>query len=605
MTARRLTLVTTGLTCDRDTRIVTGVAIPYGQDGFTNRGKVRASKGSLKIAERVIANMEHDKTRPLATMVATDETDTGRTMSLRVVASTAGDDLLAEIEDGLRTGLSVEVDEPVIRDGQLVGGTIDGVAFCTHPAFDGARLTATAPDEGDPEDPEAEGVEDPEDPEAEPVEAEALEITPDTTIGEIIDSMTTPPDPAADPATASEEGTPVTAQSTGLAASAGGTKSKGIKTVREFVERMSAAKTLGDRSLLAALADVTQSGIGADVSAQQFLGELWSGKRYTRRIVPLMAHGDLTSYSVKGWRWTTKPVVADYSGNKADVPSATIDTEAVEVSASRLAGAHDIDRKFVDFGDQSFLTSYLEAMTESYAEISDARALTFLDTNATPVTAGAVGTNGSAAASALVDGALAVIDRGTPTFAIMGKGAYRALLLSGVDDMLAYLSINMGLDEGSLDGFKIVPSGGLDEDQVIVGIGGAATFYELAGSPIRVDALNIANGGVDYGLFGYYAQILNDADGLASVRLAAGSLDAGADFAMTVGVTADGAAGPTTYAVYPDGSKVDVTEDAVLTSATPAKASIVSNKVHAVAAGTSVITSTYQGKTDTVTVTVS
>lgn len=612
MTARKLTIVTTGLVANADDRTVTGLALPYGEAGSTNLGKVTASRGSLSIADRIVANMEHDPTRPLAVMTSTDESDEGRTMTFSIPRTRAGDDLLEEIANGLRTGLSVEVSDPVIRAGALVAGTIDGVAFCVKPAFPSAQLAASdvgdLPVEDDPEDAseddDAESVPDPEDADAD-VEAASLEITPDTTLAELIDALPTDPPAEDDPAPTDQEGSPVTASARPLAASAAPRPKLG--TVREFSAQLAAACRAGDRSLIAALADITQSGIGGDIAAQKFLGELWSGKAYQRRFVPLMTQGTLDAYAMKGWRWTTKPEVYDYAGNKAAVTSETVDTEAVEVTAARLAGAHDIDRKFVDFGDAGFLESYQRAMTESYARKSDGKAVAFLEANATAISAGTVPSGITAAAAALVDGALALVDVGSPSFAIMGDAAFRSLLLTPKDQVLEYLSMSLGLEEGAALGFKIVPGGSAVGDaDVIVGIQGAATFFELPGVPIRVDALNIANGGVDAGLFGYYATLLSDADGLVKTQpaIGAGTISAGADFAMTVG-DADGSAGPTVLATYPDGSVYDVTGDAVLTSATPAKATIVSNLVHPVAAGTSVITATYQGKTDTVTVTVS
>lgn len=604
----RLTLETRGLTCDRDARTVTGVMLPYGETGNTNLGKVTASAGTLEVVEGFVANLEHDHTRPVARLVSTDETDAGMTGTFTVAETRAGDDLLAEASAGLRTGLSVEVSDPVIRAGALVAGTIDGCAFVTRPAFPSAQLAAADVGE-DPEDDEDDEDEDPEVPVEDPedadvdLEAETLEVTPETTVADLADAITDPAAP--DPATPDQEGSPVTASAAPLAASAA-VKPKGLKTVREFANRFTAATRTGDRAMLASLADITQSGIGGDVAAQAFLGELWSGKTYARRFVPLMDTArSLEAYSTKGWRWVTKPEVYTYAGNKAAVTSEVVDTESVEVTASRLAGAHDIDRKFVDFGDVGFLESYLRAMTESYARKSDAAGLAFLESSATAVTAGSVPTGVHAAAAAIVDGALALVDVGAPTFAIVGDDAYRSLVLTPRDQVLEFLSMSLGLEDGSMAGFRIVPGGSaLSPAQIIVGIKGAASFLELPGSPIRVDALNIANGGVDQGLFGYYATMLNDADGLVKTQPKAASISAGADFAMTVG-DADGSAGPTVIATYADGSTADVTDDAVLTSATPAKATIVANLVHAVAAGTSVITATYQGLTDTVTVTVS
>jgi hypothetical protein len=42
----------------------------------------------------------------------------------------------------------------------------------------------------------------------------------------------------------------------------------------------------------------------------------------------------------------------------------------------------------------------------------------------------------------------------------------------------------------------------------------AVTFYEPRGNPFRVQAVNIPNGGVDIGIFGYSAVMVNDSRGV-------------------------------------------------------------------------------------------
>ena len=45
----------------------------------------------------------------------------------------------------------------------------------------------------------------------------------------------------------------------------------------------------------------------------------------------------------------------------------------------------------------------------------------------------------------------------------------------------------------------------------------AVTWFELPGSPIRVDAERIDHGGKDSGIFGYWATLLNSQDGIVRV----------------------------------------------------------------------------------------
>lgn len=489
---------------DETARTITGTVLPFGSEGRTSVGTVVASRDSVSVADSVLLNMEHDNTRPLGRMLSHEFTDEGLVATFSVAKTTAGNDLLAEVAEGLRTGLSVEVDDPQIKDGNLIGGLLSAVAAVTRPAFDLARVSAMTASDTEPVPVEEDVTE--EEPQAEePVAEETSESATD-------EETTEDEEPIVETATAS------------LAASAAsGTTSKTISTVQEFTERLVAARNAGDRQMLAALADITQTGVGADIAQAQFLGELWSGKAYSRNVVPLLSSGSLTSYKVDGWRWVTKPEVAEYAGDNTAVPTGSIDTEAASTEAVRLAGAHSFDRKFADFGDTAFINSYLSAMTESYARKTDAAAVSFLDLYATPVAAGTVPSGVSAAAAAIVDGALAVLDKGVPDFALVAPDMWRQLLLTPKDQTLEYLSMALGLEEGTVKNFKIVPRSDVDAGAVIVGIKGAVQFFELPGVPIRVDTIAIATGELDRGLFGYYAMLLHDEGGLAMVGGTPGS----------------------------------------------------------------------------------
>ena len=81
-------------------------------------------------------------------------------------------------------------------------------------------------------------------------------------------------------------------------------------------------------------------------------------------------------------------------------------------------------------------------------------------------------------------------------------------------------STSLGLKEGEVSGFKIVPAptGALTVStwvgKVLVGHKSAVTVHELPGSPIRVEAEAIAKGGVDEALFGYVGTMTENVKGL-------------------------------------------------------------------------------------------
>lgn len=486
---QRLTAHGQLLAASLDDRTLTYRLLPYGEPGRTSLGTVTASAGAVQLPDdpaSVLLNVEHDPTRPVGRGVAFTETPTGLDGTFRVARTSAGDELLLEAAEGLRTGVSVELDQPVIRGGALTAGVLTGAGAVVRPAFPSAQLVA-ADTEPDPEPEPA--------PAAEPITDPEPETEPGTTEGDPVETETlTAAAPAALPAPA----TPAADLSL------------------HGVTRLLAALGSGrrDPQLLAALSDITQTGVGVDVSAPAFIGEVWSSEPFQRQIVPLVGSGELSSYKITGWRWTTAPVGSDYAGDKAAVPSNAAATEPVEYDALRWAGAHDVDRKFRDFGDEGFWSSYWTAMAASYARWSDAKAVAGLLAGAP-----AVATLGTGVINAIIAGALDVIPYGRPTFVLLGSSAFAALAQED-PKLLLTGAIDLGDGSGNLSGLSFGTHASIPAADVLVGTRNAATWYELGGgAPIRVDAVNVANGGVDVGAFGYGVLGVHSTNGLAQVTV--------------------------------------------------------------------------------------
>lgn len=474
--------------------------LPFGEPGRTNQGLVTASAGTLTLPDHpVVANLEHDPTRPVAWMTAT-ETPTGLMASVDVAPTTAGNDLLAEAKSGLRPGISVEIADPVIRGGALMGGTLTGAGFVTQPAFPSAQIIAA--DAGDlPE------TQTPEDEQPSNDAAGAAESEADMAEN--------------DAATEVEaEQAPLTA---GLPASIKNTnpvKAKGNGSLFAALADSNADK----RTLLAAL----DQAIAADLlptQQQAWLGEIYSSRTYQRKFSPLIQSGSLTALKAVGWRFVAgkTPTVGDYAGYPAEPTSTEVKTESVTLDAARIAGAGSVDRAFLDFPSAEFWAAYFREVTNDYERKADAKARDTLIAGATPVVAGAVPAGVATAAAYIVDGAISVInaERDLPSFAIVGADLYRGLLLTRADDVIAFLNAALGLQDGTLAGFKIVPSSVATlTGKVLVGARTGATQYELPGSPVRVDAVNISQGGAERGVFGYHAELINDAASLALVASA-------------------------------------------------------------------------------------
>lgn len=528
------------LTASQD-RKLRGVLLPYGVPGMTNLGRVTAGPGSVDVPatlDALHASLDHlDARDSVATFESvTEDPAVGLVAEWSVPQTHGGDKLLAEYAAGIRTGVSVELEPVEIRDGKIVRGSLIGCAFPIEPAFPTARLVAEkAPDVPleDAEPPAAcdrDGcdvvgahehapIEDPTDPPAPAADPQ--------------DPTTPPADPAApttgDTMTAATAARRRPTAPADLLTASADKRAELVTTPADFFRLLAAAQS--DRRLMAALADVTDAKVG-DMNVPQWVGEMWSGVGYTRRVVPLLNHADLTDMTIEGWRWVTRPEMGKYAGNKAPIPSNELDTEPVSFAAERLAGGHDIDRKYVDFKKDAFFASYYAAMTESYSKLSDLMATRDLKAGASTVTLGAVPSGIDPAWAAIVDLALSVVDVGSPSFALVEKSVYRTMILTPKDQILEYLTASLGLEEGGLAGFRVIPVSatpqtgvdypGLDTGEIIVGAKQAATFHELGGgAPIRVEALNVANGGVDAGVFGYAGTVIHDDRALVKADLTA------------------------------------------------------------------------------------
>ncbi len=512
------------LTASEDTRSVSGLLLPYSEIGRSNLGRFSIAPEAIAIPADpsiVTLNVEHNREEPIGRATALASTEAGITATFSIARTPEGDAFLADVAEGRLSKLSAEVKGVVLRAGQAIAGSLFGAAAVAAGAFPSAALMAADTPE---QDAPATAV------------AEAWAALTDEQRAAFLASLTT------DEATASEE-TPeaddeaetnegdTMADATAPATLTASAPEATPVTASSLFASMARARRTGDGSELRqieasqqglfALADVTEAGQPA-IAVPAFVGEIWDNQPYARKFAPLIGSSPLTSMRVTGWRWSTKPAVARYAGNKAAIPSTPVATEPYTLDAFRVAGGNDIDRKFVDFGDTTFLEGYSRALAESYARLSDGEVLEALVDGATAVTPGAAVAGIPAALSLIVDGALAIIEaEATPTFAIVSTDLWRDLVLAPKDARLEYLSAATGLTNGNVAGFQIVPSSALPAETVIVGDRSAATLYELGGgAPIRIEGLDIARGGVDFALFGYLAVGVHAPEAIVSVTAA-------------------------------------------------------------------------------------
>ena len=528
-------------------RSVSGLVIPWNVPGMTSLGALLFPSGVVELPadlSRVKLAIGHTG-EPDHTVVgyatAAETRPDGLYMTFTVPAGADGDRAMADARNRLRDGLSAEV-HALRRTGQRVtGGILTAVSLVPVPAYSDARVSLSAPTTPI-------GVS--------TMDAQALfalllrsgltataaraavaeQFGADAAAGvtEPATEPATPPAPAEPASPAAPQSSPVTlppatgdASAAAPVPAAAGAAHFGIVTpqhaggaivrprglsVQEASVTLRAIQT-GETVSHAALADITGATL-ASAEPPQWLGEVWQANPQARQIVPLLHSEALRSSQLTGWRWVNRPMVAAYSGNKTEIPSNTVSIAPVTAPTVRWAGGHDLDRKFYDFGMTDVLTGYWTAMAESYAIVTDNAAGAALVAGATPVAAPL-----QARVTDLLSGMLAAksavfaATRAPLSFILANTMDAFGLLGLTVQEQSAYLGL-LGIDPSRIVWTDQVPEGTL-----IAGARPAVTWFELPGSPLRVEAEHVALGGRDAALFGYSGILIRQPAGIVSVDI--------------------------------------------------------------------------------------
>lgn len=503
-------------------RTVTGLVVPWNTPGRTSAGPVSVAEGAVKLPAdlgRVKLLRDHSDTAnfsPVGYATAAEVTDEGLKMSFRIAEGDDGDAALADVKNRVRDALSVELVDTKVTNGTLKSGNLTAVALVPIPAFAEARvemLTAAATDpveDVEDDDELDQAAEDDETVDPAAAADDELVIETDEQL-ETTDPETDPVEDDEDDDTEKENNTmPKNKLAAARVPSGLKVNQKPALTFSQAVETIVNMRTgTASPELTAALADITRSANPA-VSAPQWLGELWEGSEYQREIIPTMTNKPLTKLKAVGWRWTQKPEIEDYAGDKAEIPTNEVATEPVETTANRMAVGHDIDRAYFDFNETEFLEGFFRARTIDYAMKSDAKAAAFLNTSA------ATGTSVAAEPDLLHAAARArlVIKRQVrvePSAYLVHPNSLFGLFDITQLDNPAYLDL-LGVKPERFIATDLVP-----ENEVIAYAKESVTWFELPGSPIRVDAERIDLGGRDSAVFAYWATLLNNQSGIVRV----------------------------------------------------------------------------------------
>ncbi|WP_156524753.1 hypothetical protein [Paenarthrobacter nicotinovorans] len=453
------------LTASVDDRTLTYRLLPFGEAGSTNVGKVIASKGSITIPDDLNTlelNEEHNFQNQIGKFVRVEELDTHIEATVRIVNTSKGNDALVLAAEGLRTGISVEIANPVIRNGHLIAGNLTGAGLVVRPAFSNARLTASD-------------------------------------MGESISEKETTMETTSNTPEATEVAPVVQAEP--IFASNLPSNDLGVMTFNAY----SAGNTA---SMNAALADLKTTNDGGKFYIKdQEVGELWTARQNERKLVNAVGVKPLTSLVQTGTKKNRTFAVANWAGNKVELPTATFSTSRESWNASAKAVAVDVAMELIEFGGEGVISEAYEEAIDSYVVQTEAELLTYLLANSTSVTG--------------LTSAVAAIDKASETLGNIG--ANMSFIAVAPNVMAALRSITsanapwwlasqgaVNLRDRSIDlgGVTLVSNPNLANGTILVGDSRAVDYRESKDFKFR--ALDLPRGGVDISFIKFKSQYVTD-----------------------------------------------------------------------------------------------
>ena len=507
---------------DTQRRTIVGTVAPYGAIGQTSIGPVSFLPGSLRASDDVKLLLEHDGRRPIGRATSFTDGALGLTGTFRVAQTTAGTDALVEASEGLRGGLSVgaRILEHTIGaagEMQVSAAELVEVSLVTSPAFSEAQVShvaASTPDDDEP-----------------------------TTVQEdIVENETT--EVAAAQVAASPEPVVEAARPSIPYLTAAPRDVKGL-TAGGHLRHVLKAR-LGDQDsqdvinyVTAALAkqDTTRDdGIIPIPLLREIIALVDNNRPFVESIdrAPLPDAG--MSFRIP--KVTTSAAVARQNYELTEVQSTQGQIEDLTVDVRTFAGANVVSRQLIDRSDPSYFEELLRQLAQSYAHQTDKFAYDTLkgSSASTPSGAGNVGNLYAAVVKGISD-AYGVM-RFTPNRILVAPGGTSGTswtdflgsrdadgrpLFAAAAPSNANGLITQGSTNGTVAGLDMVvdPHIGANE-KAHVYPSAFATFYEQGGSPFQVQVTDVANLGIEVGVYGYVAAVAKFATAIRQLNIYAG-----------------------------------------------------------------------------------
>ena len=326
--------------------------------------------------------------------------------------------------------------------------------------------------------------------------------------------------PAALAPVAAAPGVPVAAEYAAGPASAPAPVAHTTDRPRSFAQvaadAVLAAQDADSRSFVRIINDALETVVPADDAGGGFtapdrIGEVWQARPEGRPVIDsLGGTKPLTAMKIEGWKWALPtPAPAPYAGGLVEIPTDDWATVPVSETPARWAHGNKIDRIHRDLGSADLIASLFRILGIGYDAVSDAAVRTDLVAGATALTGGATSVLGAITKAHLQLKKIGA----TLTKAWMAEDLFTAFAELKVSDLPAWLANATGFVK--LDGnvsltnvFDVDVDFGLAAGGFLAYDKRSTTVYE---SPqIKLEALDIANGGIDIGFFAYGGTLIQD-----------------------------------------------------------------------------------------------
>lgn len=506
-------------------REITGTILEYGVIGSPSIGAAKFAPGSVKQPadiSRVKLLTDHNR-NAAAVGYATTIEDNGETLTatFHIPEGEAGDLALREASAGLRDGLSVGVtltDYRYADDGEtveIIESELHEVSLVTIPAFANARVQLVAANNLDFRKKETPTMNTQT---FEPVTAASEQPAATVTAAAMSEQPAAAPSvPALQPPALQAGGNQAAQFSlAGISAEFARQANRGIPlaNIAESLNTL-AVEAAGKTAAAHPFADNMQKladDPGKAYTMPQFVYELWQASRTGRRWFDSNGLKQaLKAMTVQGYRFklTDKPKPGEFAGEGAPIPSqGKIVTEMVTENAVRRAGGWTVDRALVDLGDPQIINAIFTAAFNEYLLETESWLVQKLLAEATTVT------KGENLAETLTKLGIGAAKIGAKIDTIdLAPDVWEQFVSLKSDAVPWWLrnqgEINLGTTTGNAGGLSFSSNPDLQPGTILAGDTRAFTPYELP-DMVKINAVNLAHGAIDLGLFGYISAIVND-----------------------------------------------------------------------------------------------